>query len=299
MAVGASANAAPDAAPNTVATAPPKPRWPARLALSYVAGPGRTLVHRRHTGPLLVQRPFYPEPDGTCHSYVLHPPGGVAGGDSLELAVTVAAGARCLLTAPGATRFYRAPDAVSRQRIEVRVAAGGVCEYLPMETIVFDGANARVETEVHLSGDATFVGWDIVSLGRPAAGERFTTGSFHQRATILRDGRPIWFERLALDPDLAGGGAGLAAAHGLGGQPVFGTLVYAGPLPQDAVETLRATLAPAATGTAVISQLRDVVVCRYAGPKVASARAVFAAAWTALRRFGQGKPAVAPRIWAT
>jgi urease accessory protein len=263
--------------------------------LSYVARPDRTLVHRRHTGPLLVQRPFYPEPDGTCHSYVLHPPGGVAGGDSLELSVTVAAGARCLLTAPGATRFYRAPDAVGRQRVEIRVAAGAVCEYLPMETILFDGANARTETEVHLAGDATFVGWEIVSLGRPAAGERFTTGSFRQRSTIRRDGRPIWFERLAL----AGGGAGLDAAEGLGGQAVFGTLVYAGPLPGEAVETLRATLAPAATGTAAISQLRDVVVCRYAGPKVASAREFFAEAWAGLRRLGQGKPAVAPRIWAT
>lgn len=269
--------------------------WTARLDLSYSAGPDKTLVHRRHTGPLLVQRPFYPEADGTCHTYVLHPPGGVAGGDTLGLHIDVADGARCVLTAPGATRFYRAPGAISRQWIVASVAAGGVCEYLPMETIVFDGANARVETEVHLTGDAAFVGWDIVSLGRPAAGEGFTTGSFRQRTAILRDGRPIWFERASM----SGGGAALTAAHGLGGRPIYGTMVYAGPMPPEAVDTLRAGLTPVTTGEASITQLDEVVVCRYAGSKVFAARRFFLEAWDGLRRMGQGKPATAPRIWAT
>lgn len=271
------------------------PEWAARLELSYKAAPEKTLVYRQHTGPLLVQRPFYPEADGTCHTYILHPPGGVVGGDSLGLHIDVCEGARCVLTAPGATKFYRAPDGVSRQRVVAKVARGAVCEYLPMETIVFDGANARTEIEVHLTDDATFVGWDIVSLGRPACRERFTTGNFSQRTSILRDGRPIWYERAAI----AGGAPVLDATQGLAGQPIFGTMVYAGPLPDEAVDSLRAGLAPAAAGESSITQLHDVVVCRYAGPKVSSARKFFIEAWNGLRRMGQGKPAAAPRIWAT
>lgn len=271
------------------------PRWPARLDLAYRLSRDRTVVHSRHSGPMRVQRPFHPEADGTCHSYVLHPPGGVVGGDTLELRITLAGGSRCLLTAPGATKFYRAPGPDCRQHVQVEAAAGSVCEYLPMETIVFDGAQARSETDVQLSGDAVFVGREIVSLGRPAAAERLATGRFTQRCTITRDGRPIWFERARFD----GGAAALGAAHGLQGQPIFGTLIYAGAVPEDAGDRLRARLAPVRDGHGSVSQLEDAVVCRYAGPKVSAARAFLDAAWDLLRLMGQGKPASRPRIWAT
>lgn len=273
----------------------PRADWPAELELRFLAGQERVRLYPRHVGPLRIQRPFYPEPDGTCHCYVLHPPGGVAGGDRLSLRIDVEAGARALLTAPGATRFYRAPDRISRQRIDISVAAGGVCEYLPMETIVFDGANARTEMEVRLAGDATFVGWDIVSLGRPAARERFVRGSFAQRSTILRDGRPVWVERIALE----GESGILGAAYGLMGQPVYGTMVHAGPLPDEAVDLLRDRVPPPQDGVAAITRLRDVVLIRYCGPKIGPARDYFLKSWDGLRQFGQGKPASPPRIWAT
>ncbi len=244
---------------------------------------------------MLVQRPFYPESDGTCHSYILHPPGGVAGGDSLGLRIHVGQDASGLLTSPGATKFYRSPHHASSQRIEISVEHGGTCEFLPMENIVFDGAQAQTETEVKLSGDATFVGWDITSLGRPAAQERFTKGSFTQRTTIMRNGHPIWFERAAFD----GGADMLRASFGLNDQPIFGTMLYAGPLPDDAVETIRRLLEPAEFGQVSISQLRDVVVCRYAGPKVRAAREFFLRSWDLLRRLGKGKSACHPRIWTT
>ena len=271
------------------------PRWPARLDLAFSPGRDKTVVHSRHSGPMRVQRPFHPEADGTCHTYVLHPPGGVVGGDTLELRVTLAPGSRCVLTAPGATKFYRAPGPECRQQVRIEAADGSVCEYLPMETIVFDGANAHGETDVHLSGDATFVGWEIVSLGRPAAGETFTAGRFTQRCTITRDGRPIWFERGRFD----GGSPALGAAHGLRGCPIFGTMIYAGSLPDDAGDRLRGRIAPVRTGHGSISQLDGVLVCRFAGSKVSSARTFFDDAWNSLRLMGQGKPASRPRIWAT
>ncbi|MDK3072909.1 urease accessory protein UreD [Sedimentitalea sp. JM2-8] len=252
-------------------------------------------MHRRHVGPLLVQRPFYPERDGTCHSYVLHPPGGVAGGDSLDIRISVEPDARCLLTSPGATKVYRTPGNGSRQRIGIDIADGAVCELMPMETILFNAARSRFETEIRLQGNGVFFGWDLVSLGRPAAGERFSEGLFDQRMNITRDGEPIWYERAQID----GGSAILDAAHGFGGHPIFGAAIHAGRLPEGAIDRLHERVPPATHGLGAITQINDLIVCRYIGSKVSAGRSFFAAAWKVLRQLGQGKDAVVPRIWAT
>ena len=270
--------------------------WPAELELWFAHSAGKTrLVRRRHLGPLVVQRPFHPEKDGTCHVYLLHPPGGVAGGDCLDLCFHLDAGARALLTTPGATKFYRSEHGAGTQSARVVVGAGAVCEYLPQETIVFDGADARIETKVSLAPDATYVGWDFLCLGRPAAGERFETGRLSQRIEIMRNGRPIWFERL----ELRGGSPLLKAAFSLASQPSWGTMVYAGTVTEDAAEQVRAAIGAAGDGVFCVSQLEEAVVCRYLGPRVADGKALFVRAWNVLRSLGQGKMAEAPRIWAT
>ncbi len=90
----------------------------------------------------MVQRPFYPE-GGTCHVYLLHPPGGVVGGDQLELQVQSEPGSHALITTPAATKFYRAgphPHSLLQQNLQVRDAT---LEWLPQETIVFDGAEGK------------------------------------------------------------------------------------------------------------------------------------------------------------
>lgn len=270
-------------------------KWPARLSLGYERKGDRTVVSRRHFGPLLIQRPFYPEKDGTCHNYILHPPGGVAGGDSLELDIVLEPEARCLLTAPGATKVYRSPDSISRQKVTVDVAAGAICELLPMELILFNAACFRSETEVRLTGDGVFFGWDLVSLGRPAANERFSDGWLDQRLTITRDGTPIWFERARIE----GGAPVLDATHGLHGQPIFGTAVYAGQLPENAVDVLRERVQPVSQGMGAFTRINDVLVCRYIGPKVSAGRRFFADTWCLLREIAQNRSASVPRIWAT
>ncbi len=167
-----------------IPAAPPPSRrsWPARLELTYTHDGQKTLVHRRHIGPFLTQRPFYPETDGTCHNYILHPPGGVAGGDILDLDIRVGSAARCLLTAPGATKVYRSLGEISRHRIAVTVADRAVCELMPMETILFDQARADFETTVSIQGTGVFFAWAIVSRGRPAAAEKFGDGCFVQKS---------------------------------------------------------------------------------------------------------------------
>ncbi len=82
--------------------------------------------------------------------------------------------------------------AKSTQSTDITVGAGGICEYLPQETIVFNGARAAISTRVNLTGDARYLGWDIVCLGRPACGERFKQGEVRQRLEIFRDQKPIF-----------------------------------------------------------------------------------------------------------
>src|SRR5688572_24226503 len=86
--------------------------WKARLALGFSRLEGKTrLTRREHDGPLVVQKPLYPESSaqgsGPCHIIVVHPPGGAAGGDELAIALDAGEGAQALLTTPGAGKWYR------------------------------------------------------------------------------------------------------------------------------------------------------------------------------------------------
>jgi len=268
-------------------------RWQGQLELWLEPRAGKTsLVRRRHIGPLVVQRPFYPERDGTTHIYLLHPPGGVAGGDQLEITCHLAPGAKALLTTPGATKFYRSTPNLSEMRTIISLADDAVCEFFPQETILFDGADASMETLVHLSTGAIYVGWDFISFGRPAANERFTFGTLRQRTSVLRDGRPIWFERLRVD----GGSTLLDARFGLAGNPILGTMICAGPSIEGLADKIRETNDHVGFS---VSQLERTLVCRYLGSDISEAKLLFTRAWEILRPGILGKPAVAPRIWST
>lgn len=270
--------------------------WQAELELWFDTYRERTrLARRRHLGPLMVQRPFYPEDDGTCHVYLLHPPGGVVGGDRLNLAFHLAEGARAVLTTPGAAKFYRSTTGKGTQHCAIDVGTGAVCEYMPQETIIFDGADAEIKTRVALEQTATYVGWDFICLGRPAANERFGSGTVTQRVEIARGGKPIWIERLCLP----GGSALQQASYGLAGYPVIGTMTYAGPLKDGLAERVREAVGEAENCRFSASQLDDVVVCRYLGHQAEQGKILFTRAWDALRTALQSKQACAPRIWAT
>lgn len=270
--------------------------WIARLDLGFRARGARTvLASRRHVGPLQVQRPFYPDGERACHVYILHPPGGVVGGDSLLISAEVESGAHALLTTPAAGKLYRSDADVARLSQELKVSDGAWLEWLPQETIAFDGARAVSETRVILAGNAGFIGWEILCLGRPAAAETFSRGKFVQRFEIWRDGAPLWWERNAL----VGGAPALHAPWGLAGRSVVATLVAVGRAPS-ALQALRKLLnAEHDDGEFAVSQLRDVLVCRYLGNSAEQARAGFTDAWRLLRPALWGIQASPPRIWST
>ena len=82
--------------------------WHAALELDFTGTAERTwLTRRRHSGPLLVQRPFYPEGNKVCQVVIVHPPGGIAGGDVLEIDISADRHACVQLTTPGAGKWYR------------------------------------------------------------------------------------------------------------------------------------------------------------------------------------------------
>jgi urease accessory protein len=266
--------------------------WQARLELGFRPAGGRTvLAHRRHLGPLVVQRPFYPE-GPVCHVYLVHPPGGIVGGDALSLQVEVAPQAHALLTTPAATRFYRAgphPRATLSQHLHCH---DGALEWLPQETIVFEGARARSSTRVELGGEARFLGWEIACLGRPANGEGFASGELAQDFSLYRDGVPLLLDRLRL----AGGSAALDAAWGLAGCRAMGTLLM---YPARDLDLAALRQLASADARHAMSVVDEVLVCRAVAAQAEALKSLFTGMWRKLRESLHGRAAVAPRIWAT
>ncbi|MGB5065575.1 MAG: urease accessory protein UreD, partial [Candidatus Competibacter sp.] len=225
-----------------------------------------------------------------------HPPGGVVGGDQLRIDATLDPGARALLTTPAAGKFYRSAGPFARQLQHLTVAAGAALEWLPQENIVYQGARVHASTRIDLQGDACFLGWEILCLGRPAAGEGFEHGECRQDFELWRDGEPLYLEH----GRYTGGDSVLAAHWGLQGQPVSATLLAAGS-PPGLVADLRTALEPAAGDAArvTVSQLDGVLVCRYLGPSANRARQLLTLAWGLLRPALLGRPPCPSRFWTT
>jgi urease accessory protein len=260
--------------------------WKASLGLGFERRGARTVLARRsHEGPLVVQKPLYPEGDAVCHAIVVHPPGGIAGGDELEVEAGCRTGAHALLTTPGAGKWYRSAGPWAAQRLAFEVQ--GSLEWLPQETIVFDGARALLETEVQLAGGARYLGWEILCLGRTGAGEKFARGEVRLSTKLYRDGKLVWLERGRLE----GGGRLLDSPAGLQGKPVCATLLASG---------AAFDLAPlrGIEGIAV-TQLPGALVARYLGESSEAAKRAFAEAWKSLRPSLFGREAQPPRIWST
>lgn len=274
------------------------PGWIAQLNLGFVQRGGRTvLARRRHHGPLQVQRPFYPEPGGLCHVYVLHPPGGVVGGDILAINVAVETGAQALITTPAAGKYYRSAGAKAQLTQKLVVAADASLEWLPQEAIVYDSACIDASLRVDLEQGSRFIGWDIVCLGRRAAGESFRNGSYRQRFEIWREGRPLMLEYQRL----IGDGAVLNAPWGFAGYSVSGTMI-ATLRDAAAVDAIRADTDGRLNDSNElfsVTQLQDVLVCRYLGHSAERARECFCAAWRRVRPALLQRPVQVPRIWNT
>jgi len=267
--------------------------WKAELALEFRRDGERTvLAKRRHDGPLVVQKPLYPEGEGVSHCIVVHPPGGIAGGDELMISASVAEGAAALLTTPGAAKWYRSAGPWAEQRIFFEIA--GTLEWVPQETIVYNGALARMQAEIRLSGDARYLGWEILCLGRTGSGERYQAGRSAAAPRVWRDGRLIWNER----GQVGGGSTLLESAAGLSGRTVCGTLLAAAPIIENELLARCREVVPE-SGESAVTRLPGVLVARYLGDSSEAAKTYFRQLWRVLRPALLGRDATEPRIWRT
>lgn len=271
--------------------------WHAALDLGFERrGASTLLVRREHRGPLRVQKALYPEGPQLCHAIVLHPPAGIAGGDRLQIGIEAAAEARTLLTTPGAGKWYRSSGPLAEQVVSIKVGAGATAEWLPQESIVFSGAQARMRTTVDLEEGARFIGVETLCFGRRASGETFERGSLHLGTDIRADGRLLWRERGVI----GGGSPLLHSPIGLAGFSVCSTVLVAGS--EIAPETLRACRAVTVSEAGArcgVSALPQLFVGRYLGHSAQAAREWFVALWQQLRPTIIGCEATVPRIWST
>ena len=271
--------------------------WHAQLDLRFRRQDGQTkLAGRRHVGPLRVQKALYPEGPDPCHIVVLHPPAGIVGGDQLALDLQLEPGAQACITTPGAAKWYRSTGAPARQRIGIALGGHCVLEWLPQETLIFNGAVAHLRTHVALEETDRYFGWEVLCLGRRASGESFVQGVLDMETRISAQGRPLWLEK----GRLAGADPLLAAPAGLAGRPVCATLLMAGVAPQAALlDACRAVPLPESSALAGLSWMPQLLVGRYLGHSAEAARAWLFAVWQQLRPHLAGREAQAPRIWKT
>ncbi len=268
------------------------PHWQAELELGYArVGEVTRPVLRRHKGPLRVQKHLYAEGSEVCQHIIVHPPGGIAGGDRLDINVHLGSHAWAQLTSPGAAKWYRAAGP-AHQTLTLRVEAGATLEWLPQETIVYAAAQAELDTSIELEGDARLFYWDIIALGRPASDERFDAGHFQAQLNIRRDGELLWHERQRV----VGGDGLLDSPIGLDGQPVFATLIVSGEIDAELLERCR-VLSSRVRGD--LTQLPGLLIGRCLASEALHARAWLIDLWRLLRPALLGREAVPPRIWST
>lgn len=270
--------------------------WQARLHLSYASRNGKTvLANRSHSGPLLVQKPFYPEDDVCCHTYVIHPPGGIVGGDELTIDVQVEQDAHALITTPAATKFYRSSGHCAKQTQTIRVASGAALEWVPQETVYFNQSIVQNHTRIELNNHAKLIAWDIQCLGLPVSNEPFTDGHCEQRLEVYRNNRPLLLECNRL----YGHSTLLTNTYGLHDKKAFGTLIATCDQ-TDLVDALRNNPqwnnqpALLAFGT-----FNGLLICRVLAEFSYQILSLFRTIWKIIRPAILNRHAIEPRIWNT
>jgi urease accessory protein len=280
-------------------------RWLAKFSANFVHIDGCTRLGKtEHYGPLRVQRPFFPEGLACLHLYLLHPPGGLVGGDRLAVDLTVSAAAHVVMTTPSAGKMYRNISGLKQgQYTSISVANKAIMEYFPQENIIFNGAEGEITTQVDLTGDGLFIGWEIACLGMQASKEEFEEGELKLALVIRHNGKPLFLDRLKIDSSSA---LQLSKA-GLQGRSVIGTFVITTTVIDDCKDKVTAWQQQInqcdnnkhISCSVGATQKPGVFVVRMLSDNSESVRRSFEALWAMLRPQIINKNACRPRIWNT
>lgn len=279
--------------------------WHGQLTLNYSLDGERTIALDRHHGPLRVLQRLYPESERVCHHVLVHPPGGIVGGDVLDIELRMQAGSHALLTTPGATRFYKSDQAEAKQSLLARLDDGARLEWLPLEAIAYRGCQAVNAMHFELAPGAEMIGWDVLALGLPAAGESFTDPAFaHGRYTQDIELPGVWLERGTVR---ASDTALLDSPLGWAGKRVMATVWFASGQAIDRAR--RQALLDAARHEADTSPLNlsagstspgeHVVLMRVLADRVEPAMALLTRVWASWRKEAWALEPCPPRVWRT
>ncbi|MBE9143390.1 urease accessory protein UreD [Planktothrix mougeotii] len=271
-------------------------QWHGILELDYQKiGNSTQLVKAYSQAPLKIQRCFYPEGKAICHSIILHTAGGIVGGDRLSQTINLQPETQVVLTTPAASKIYRSTGEISQQNIKIEVQENAYLEFIPRESIIFNGAIFSQNIQVNLADSGCYLGWEITRFGRTARGETFTQGQWKSCTEIWQNNRPLWIDRQGFiaHEDL------LNSPHSLGGQPVIATLTWVGqPISEDLIQRIRQLWEQRETSSeAGVTQLTSGLLCRYRGNSTQEVIDWFTDVWRLLRQNYTGQLIAKPRVW--
>lgn len=271
-------------------------QWQGILELDYQKINNSTqLVKAYSQAPLKIQRSFYPEGKEICHSIILHTAGGMVGGDRLSQTINLQPETQVVLTTPAASKIYRSSGETAQNHINIEVEKQAYLEFIPRETIIFNGAIFSQKIRVNLAESACYLGWEITRFGRTARGEIFHQGQWKSCTEIWQNNCPVWIDRQGFiaSPEI------LNSPHSLGGQPVIASLIWVGqPVSEDIIKTIRQLWEQRETSSqAGVTQLISGLLCRYRGNSTQEVIDWFTGVWQLLRQNYTGKSIVKPRVW--
>jgi len=273
--------------------------WRADLKLDYTLESQRTVVRYLHQGPLRILQSLYPEGDQICHNVLVHPPGGLVGGDTLDIQVTVAEGAHGLVSTPGATRFYKSGGHPALQQVVAHLADNAKLEWLPLEAIAYNDCEATNRAIFNLAPSAELITWDVTALGLPSSDMAFTQGHFQQHIEIPG----VWLERGNIrDKDTRW----LNSPLGLAGGKCLASLVFASGSAIDSDRTTQALEAarevieshPLRLQAGITCAHPQVIVLRVMSPLVEPTMDLLKKVWAVWRHTLWALPSTPPRIWS-
>jgi len=269
--------------------------WQGKVELVYGHREGKCVPIKTFTqAPFKVQRPLYPESEAVCHTVLVHTAGGMVGGDTLAIEITLQPQCRAVVTTAAASKVYGSPHHHSHQTIQLCLSQDSCLEWFPQDTILFDQANYRQTLQVDLAPGALWCGWDITRFGRSARGEQFNQGHWRSQIDVWQAGQLLWRDCQGL----TGGSPVLHSPSGLGGYPVVGSFALVGrSLEPDQLHVLRSLWPGDVPGDRGLTRLQNGLLCRYRGPSSQRARQWFVMLWQHLRPWYLGQVAQVPRVW--
>jgi urease accessory protein len=271
-------------------------QWHANLNIVYICRDRATQIEKSFSqAPLKIQRPFYPEGKNICHSLILHTAGGIVGGDLLSQDLHLKTNAHAVITTVAAGKVYRSNGQVAKHNVKIKIDAEACLEFLPQETIVFDGAIYHQNLKVELAPGATWLGWEINRFGRSHRGEKFYSGEWLSHIEVWQQNQPLWIDRAWLPGDRAL----FNSANALAGKPVIGTLSWLGrSVSAETIAQIRDLWRQQnSQADAGVTELISGLLCRYRGDSTSEAKNWLIGVWHLLRQTYLQRSAIVPRVW--